>query len=638
MKRLRNILLRLFLIIYLIIDDSNVRATHIVGGEVTYVCLGANTYKFTITAYRDCIGGIANAISEDNPAFFAIYTSQGVRILIDSIRANSGGEIVPPNFKNDCVTNPPNTCLNKIIFERTVTLNNSSSGFKIVYQRCCRNASIINIFDPSSVGATYSCIIPPASSADCNNSAKFRNFPPQIICVNNPLVYDHSATDPDGDSLSYEFCQAYDGGTNSDPKPIPLFNASPLTYRPPYSPGTPMAGSPRIQINPTTGLITGTPTLQGRFVVAVCCHEWRAGRIINTVTREFQFVVTNCSKAVVADIPQYSSEYNTYIVNCKDYTVKFDNLSKGGTTYHWDFGISELNNDTSNLFSPSFVYPDSGTFLVTLYVNKGTTCSDSISRFVKVYPRLIANYSSATKVCPGDTIDFMDLSTSTYKINKWIWNFDDHSPLDTNQNTRHSFPFGGLYNVGLIALNDQGCVDTFFRKILVDPFKPFSGNDTTIVKGEKINFSPPDNGRYTWQPATYLSDPNIYNPVGTFTDTGTFTYVVKVISNTGCIAYDTININVLGNPYLAVPNAFTPNGDGKNDKFRPLLVGYQSVRYFRIYNRYGEEIFSTNNISDAWDGTYKGQEQELGTYYWMLGVKDRFGQDFDKKGDVILIR
>jgi gliding motility-associated-like protein len=68
------------------------------------------------------------------------------------------------------------------------------------------------------------------------------------------------------------------------------------------------------------------------------------------------------------------------------------------------------------------------------------------------------------------------------------------------------------------------------------------------------------------------------------------------------------------------------------------LVGYQSLRYFRIYNRYGEEIFNTQNISDSWDGTYKGQDQEVGVYYWMIGLKDRFGKDYERKGDITLIR
>lgn len=637
MKSGMKLLFLFFITSLLLLNDA--KASHIVGGEITYVCLGSNRYKFTITIYRDCIGGIAGAIKEDNPAYFAIYTSSGLLVISDSIFNLGNGEIVPANFKNDCVTNPPRTCLNKIVFEREVLLDNSFTGYKIVYQRCCRNGSIINIFDPSSSGATYSCTIPPANNALCNNSATFKNFPPQIICVNNPLVYDHSATDIDADSLSYELCKAYDGGTPSNNKPMPpLFVEDPLLYKNPYTFSKPMSGSPLVQINPKTGLLTGTPTLQGRYVVAVCCHEWRAGKIINTVTREFQFVVTNCSKAVVADIPQYSNEYNTYIVYCKGLTVKFDNTSKGGSTYFWDFGVPGTKSDTSNGFSPTFTYPDSGTYVVTLYVNKGTSCSDSISRFVKVYPKLIANYNAPSFVCPGDTINFIDLTSSTYKLVSWQWNFDDNTAIDTNQNARHAFKYGGLYNVGLIAVNTQGCLDTVFQKITVDPFKTNVGNDTIIVKDERIFFSGRDIGSYTWTPSTYLSNPSIYNPIGTFTDTGTFKYLITGISPKGCTSVDTMTVRVLGYPFLAVPNAFTPNGDGKNDIFRPLFVGYSSLRYFRIYNRYGEEMYSTSNLGEGWNGTFNGKEQELGVYYWMLGVKDRFGKDFEEKGDVMLIR
>lgn len=638
MKKQLNILISIFLLF--VSFTLNTRASHIVGGEVTYVCLGGNQYRITVTTYRDCLNGIVGAIGEDDPAFIAIYRANGSRYIVDSINGLvPGGEVVPPNFKNDCVTNPPNTCLNRIVFQKTYFLDNSTTSYKVVYQRCCRNASIINIVDPSSSGATYSCIIPTASSAACNNSAVFKNFPPQIICVNNPLVYDHSAVDPDGDSLSYEFCQAYDGGSNNVPKPIPAFFFNTITYTSPYTFARPMAGNPRIQINSTTGLISGTPNLQGRFVVTVCCHEWRKGVMINTTTREFQFVVTNCSKAVVANIPQFSTEFNTYIVNCKDTKVSFVNTSVGGTTYYWDFGVKSSVTDTSTSFEPTFIYPDSGTYTVTLYVNKGTTCSDSISRLVKLYPKLDVKFSAPDVVCPGDTISFNDLTSSSYPVTEWQWNFDDFTAIDYKQNTKHSYPYGGLYNVGLIVKNTQGCLDTLFKKILVDPFKPSTNKDTTIVKDERIYFQGNGGTNYFWTPSTYLSNPNISNPVGHFTDVGTFLYVVQARSSqTNCIGKDTVIVRVIAAPVRAIPNAFTPNGDGKNDKFRPILVGYQSIRYFRIFNRYGQEMFSTENIEDAWDGTFNGQPQEMGVYYWMLGVKDRFGKDFEEKGDVTLIR
>src|SRR5690606_11039305 len=124
----------------------------------------------------------------------------------------------------------------------------------------------------------------------------------------------------------------------------------------------------------------------GRFVVTVCCHEWRNGAIINTVKRDFQFEITNCSKAVVANIPQYSEEFNTYIVNCTDHTVFFENKSSGGFTYDWDFGDPTTTSDVSTDFQPSYTYPDTGTYVVKLVVNKGSTCPDSIVRFVKVFP------------------------------------------------------------------------------------------------------------------------------------------------------------------------------------------------------------------------------------------------------------
>lgn len=638
MSKQNKIFVSIALLLTILFCGNISKASHIVGGEITYVCLGGNNYKITISIYRDCLTGIGSAIAADNPVYISVFDGAGTLVGNDSISfINPAGEVIPPGFHSDCLNNPPPTCLNKAVAERSYYLPPNSTGYKVVYQRCCRNASILNLVAPDATGATYTCIIPP-SNVSCNNSAVFKNYPPQIICINNPLVYDHSAIDPDGDSLSYEFCNAYDGGSNNDPKPIPSDRYNVVTYRSPFTAVKPIAGNPQIQIDPVSGVITGTPNLIGRFVVSVCCHEWRHGVMINTITREFQFVVTNCSKAVIANIPQLSSDYNTYIINCKDNTVNFINTSIGGTTYHWDFGVKETEADTSDDFEPVYTYPDSGTYLVTLYVNRYSTCGDSISRFVKVYPKLRASFTAKDFVCPGDTVQFTDLTTSTYDVNSWTWDFDDHSPADTTQNPKHVFRKGGLYNVGYIVHNTQGCLDTASRKIIVDPFISFAGNDTFIVKGEHIFFNASGGGTYLWSPSTYLNNPNIGNPIGTFTDAGTFSYILTVTSDSGCIAQDTVKIDVIDNPYLKVPNAFTPNGDGINDTFRPLAVGYQNVRFFRVYNRYGQKIFYTDAFDKGWDGTFNGQQCDLGVYYWSLGVKDRFGNDKELKGDVTLIR
>ncbi len=86
-----------------------------------------------------------------------------------------------------------------------------------------------------------------------------------------------------------------------------------------------------------------------------------------------------------------------------------------------------------------------------------------------------------------------------------------------------------------------------------------------------------------------------------------------------------------------MPSAFTPNGYGVNDIFRPTTIGIASLEYFRIFNRYGEKVFETNIIGKGWDGIYKGGKQNTGNYVWMLKGTNRFGEIKVLKGNVVLI-
>jgi gliding motility-associated-like protein len=619
-------------------------ATHIVGGEITYKCLRYDSFEVRLDLYQDCVSGDPNAIAQDSPAFLGIFTGTGTRYLLDTTVSRSFPNLrVPTNFNNSCVNNPPVTCLNRVTFIKRYHLPPNPYGYYIIYQRCCRNQNILNIVDPGAVGATYYAIIPP-SSTGCNNSAVFTNYPPQIICINNPLVYDHSATDKDGDSLSYEFCTAYQGGSASNAKPVP-FNTQflPVAYLSPFTAQSPISGSPPLQINPQTGLITGTPNQLGRFVVAVCCHEWRNHAIINTVTREFQFVVTNCSKAVVANIPQYSAEFNTYIVQCKGKTVHFANLSTGANTggtspYFWDFGVSGTNGDTSTDKEPDFTYPDTGIYTVKLVVNRNSTCSDSITRFVKVYPEFHADFEINGLPCPKTPVQFLNRITSTYQpVTFYNWSFGDGG-TSTAPNPYHSYDTGGTFNVSLYAGNIKGCTDTVTKTFDVLKFHPFAGNDTIIVKGEYIFFHASGGDIYSWRPPTYLDNPNIRNPVGYYPDTGRLDYIVHIATENGCEGEDTINVWVVAQSAIFVPSAFSPNGDGRNDVLRPIGIGYKNINYFRVFNRWGQQVYYGTKFNEGWDGSYQGAKSDIGTYYWVLSITDRFGKEQVIKGDSALIR
>ena len=641
MKTLPFLLLKCVLLLLAVLGAERVSATHVVGGEITYKFLGFVSagcrYQVNLSIYEDCLNGSPGAIASDNLAWLTINDGNGAFIAFDSV-SFTGVTIVPANFSNACVSNIPQICLQRKDFSIDVLLPPNVSGYNITYQRCCRNAAVVNIKDPANIGTALYCTIPPLSVATGNNSAVFTNFPPQIICVNTPLVYNHSATDADGDSLTYELCNSYMclNGANVDLVPfIPPY--TPVTYISPYTYSFPMTAYPLLQIDARTGIISGTPNRVGRYLVTVCCNEWRNGVLINTVKREFQFVVTDCSKLVVADIPIQTDYPNTFQLNCKNHTIHFINKSIGGYAYHWDFGVPG-NRDTSDDFEPTFVYPDTGTYAVKLVVNPGGTCPDSVIRLVRIYPTLHAEFTTNHIQCVGSKINFIDQTVDSFKPGtKWKWYFGDGDST-LIQNPTHVYTFGGNFVVVLAAENSRDCRDTVLHQIPVDNFNPFAGNDTTIVKGSTVQFNATGGTGYVWSPPVYLESVDTYNPLGYFPDAGSFTYAVNVTSPYGCIGTDSIHVTVVNQAAFVMPNAFTPNGDGLNDLFMPRSVGYSMLNYFRIFNRWGEEVFFTTSLETGWDGTHNSKPCDLGTYYWEIGYKDRFGKDGTMKGDVTLVR
>lgn len=617
-----------------------------IGGDVYYRCLGNNRFEITFILYQDCIDGNPQAISGDSPLFYAIYTNHTTPLFVsaeDDLQPVFT-EYVPPNFSNECVNNPPPTCMQRQEFKTTITLQPNTVGYKIVYQRCCRNSKIKNVIQPGNVGVTYSATIPPFSNGQCsNNSARFKNVPPQIICIDNPFVYDFSATDTDGDSLSYRLCQAYIGGSpngnQSKPQGTEIVpNAPSLPYQPPYSYAMPITGTPPISVNAQTGILTVTPNAIGRFVVTVCVDEWREGVIINTISRDVQFVVTDCSKAVVANIPELVDFPNTYTINCKDYTVKFQNLSYGGFRYDWDFGLVHA---TSTEFEPTFTYPDTGTYKVKLVVNAGSTCPDSIERIVKIYPTFDAEFIWDGILCPDMPIDISDLSKATYgEVNSWFWNFGDGN-TSTEQNPTHIYSKpGGTKTITLVSKSSYGCTDTISKDINISYFNPFAGNDTMIVLNYPYSLNGTGAQYYRWEPSDYLSNPNIANPSTNFPDTGTYTYVLHGSTDDGCISTDTIVINVVMYSHIFVPNAFSPNGDGLNDAFTPVIVGYSNIDNFQVFNRFGEVVYnSANNNYPSWNGLLRGKPADVGTYFWRIECTNVLTKEKEvKTGDVTLLK
>jgi hypothetical protein len=198
----KNILCIVFLLV-----SIRAQSSHIIGGEIYYDCLGGTTYTVTLKIYRDC-----NSTSPyDDLLPMTVFNGFGVEIFNFEIPIPTPVQL-PVIFNNPCVSIPSGICVQEAIYTKTVILPPSPSGYTLSYQKCCRTGSTQNLIDPGEQGITLTIDIPPVADAVCNSSPRFDNYPPLLLCTDEPLLFDHSATDPDGDSLVYELCTPYQGG------------------------------------------------------------------------------------------------------------------------------------------------------------------------------------------------------------------------------------------------------------------------------------------------------------------------------------------------------------------------------------------------------------------------------------------
>jgi gliding motility-associated-like protein len=169
----------------------------------------------------------------------------------------------------------------------------------------------------------------------------------------------------------------------------------------------------------------------------------------------------------------------------------------------------------------------------------------------------------------------------------------------------------------------------------------FAGRDTAVIINQPLQFNASGGSSYIWSPTTGLNNPNISNPVGIYTasDIDRIKYKVRVFNTAGCEDSAFITVRIFRLPaQVLVPTAFTPNSDGNNDVFRPVGIGITKILYFRVFNRWGQLVFSTTQNNHGWDGKINGKEQGTNVFVWVVKAVDYTGKDFFAKGTVTLIR
>jgi gliding motility-associated-like protein len=517
-KKIRSLLIALALLAL-----QPVKATHIVGGEMTYTYLGNNQYKLRLDLYIDCINGNPEAINSDRNALFAIYygnTREMVPGYPVSVARSGPVRITKTNY--NCIAVLPNACVDHYWYERTVTLAPRTGGYYVSFQRCCRNGTITNIVDPGGSGANYWNFIPNANDVGNNNSAVFKELPPNFLCTNTALRFDHSAKDADGDSLVYSLTTPYTGGDRDFPRPDdgvngmmdrPLFDL--IQWRNAYTATDPINGFPKMSIDPETGYLTLTPTLVGQFVVGISVKEYRKGKFLNETIRDYQFNVQACVINVMASFfaPKFICGFN----------YSFTNYSQGAQRYFWDFGVANRTDDTSNATRPLFTFPEPGEYTVKLIAFKNN-CSDTFKLTVNVVKPVEPNLPQDTVLCPGATLTLnSDITGDAY----W-WN----TGAKTNSITVNA---PGSY---IIGVSQKTCVwyDTMqidYDRTVVDAYGDtlFCSNETFT---KTIGAKPVDKATYRWSN-------NVNEREQTISNKGWYT--VKMRTQYGCESTDSVRVD-----------------------------------------------------------------------------------------------
>lgn len=858
-------------------------AHHVKGGWIGYkymgngIALNSSRYEVTVYLYIDCHNVESYTASVILGAFDA---GTGTSMKVQEIKTD-GSNIMRKGTFSPCVVDKPDVCYNVYTYTTTLELPNNQKGYDLNVQFRARVDNIVNIVNSQTTGITLFAKIPgkivdngQEIDYHINSSPQFNFLDTSVICHSSKISIPFSATDPDGDSLSYSFGPGNDAGGRSNevlvpPSPPPYLL---LVYRSPYNGLNPLGNG--VTINPNTGLITGrAPDQIGEYVVAVYVQEWRKGVLISTSKKEIQVNVTGCSIQSAILNPSY--------INCKDYSFDFkNNTTTTGATYLWDFGVPSAVNNTSTSPTPTFVYPDTGTYTLKLKVGVSEECTDSTTSEIKVYPGFFPAFDMKGQciLAPSKFTD--QTTTKNGTVNGWLWDFgNDVTSNDRNPTYQYTQP--GDYKVSLLVTNSKGCSDTVshlftvfnslglkaaFSDTLIcykdsvqllvsSPFvnsyqwtssdpnilnantnspivfpknnteytitaqneactenikvkvnllmevnliaedlylctgdsaifhvtslatrynwtaatnenplnnytikqpsflvngddnyhvKAWYGNncmtekdikvftapypklkilnndtticvgnsielqavgnatdniwiptnqqgtnitvrpnqkssyiidgydrnsycskhvqdtvvvnitpkfnilfprDTTIVLNQPLTLKPSTNqiGRnynYLWSPSSYLSNTDsaivlAHIPKGV---TQQF-YTLQMRDQYGCEAAAQIAIHIFQTATdIFVPSAFTPNGDGKNDIIRPILVGIKRFDYFRIYNRWGQLIYSTQNQGQGWDGNVNGKPQPNDTFVYQVSGIDYNNKKIEKSGTVVLIR
>ena len=566
-----------------------------------YVDLGNGSYEIILKVYRECGPANTQGTDFDDIITLGVFSTASNQLINDydvSLNINTV-QNVPVIMTNPCGIPPSDLCIEEATYSLNVNLPENTGGYTVCWQRCCRNPTISNLDNVFGdfPGMTSTVTIPGTNqiSPVTNNSPIFQEFPPVAICANFEFFFDHSATDDDGDELIYSFCAPFDGADGNNPAPNPPSNPpyNPVPYANGFSADYPITSDPAFQIDPVTGMITGTPTMPGQYAMGICCEEFRDGVYLGRVLRDFQFNVVMCDANIVSAVtPQQPEQL------CIGETLTFENNSINAEDYEWDFGVDGTDSDVSTEYEPEFTFPDTGTYVVTLIANPTWPCADTSSQIFDVFEPLdpIINIEDFACVNNTETFNF-EVSGNLNNEATYFWDFNGGIPSTSYTSNPQGISFSNAENWSAdLTVNNHGCIaeNSFEYEAPPDPTALIE-DQTGFCEGLTFTFeNNSENAEtYLWDFGTPLLDDFSYDfePEYTFSDSGTYTVTLTAFAPFTCPHTTTGEVEI---HYLLQPQ-FTPPEPDCFSTHNFSMTGNASIDENTVYSwDFGGPIFNAD--------------------------------------------
>ncbi len=347
----------------------------------------------------------------------------------------------------------------------------------------------------------------------------------------------------------------------------------------------------------------------------------------NCVSPAFDVLVSNTAGATV----MAASDSST----CGFANGKITATSIGGTPnfeFSKDDGLTYQSTDVfTNIAASAIPYK--------IKVKDGNSCiSAAFDVMVGNKPSASVTATSQNATCDYDNGKIFALPNGQYP--PFVYSIDGGSSYQNSSSFNNIAPIP--YTI--FIKDNNNCIATFPIIVSATPvpiLNVFAGKDTEVVIKQPIQLNAIDVNNigfvsYVWSPSFGLNRPDIKTPISILDKD--YAYEVTAITADGCLAKDSIKIKISFKSEIYVPTGFTPNGDGRNEVLRPILIGIKALKYFAVYNRYGALIYKSTNENIGWNGTINGTAQNTGSFVWIAEAVDYLGRTIFRKGTSTLVR